>query len=166
MQKILIIGGNGSGKTTFAKKLAQKTRLPLVHLDKLYWKDNWQHVTQEEFDSLLLPELEKDNWIIDGNMKRTLPLRLNYCDTVIIFDFPRALCLRGAIKRSISNYGKSRDDMGGYCPEKISVDFYKRIWKENKLMLQNFYHIVSQRENINVIIFKNRKQAKKFLLTL
>ena len=79
MQKILIIGGNGSGKTTFAKKLAQKTRLPLVHLDKLYWKDNWQHVTQEEFDSLLLPELEKDNWIIDGNMKRTLPLRLNSC---------------------------------------------------------------------------------------
>lgn len=166
MQKILIIGGNGSGKTTFAKKLSSKTRLPLVHLDKLYWKDNWQHATQEEFDSLLLAELEKNSWIVDGNMKRTLPLRLKYCDTVIIFDFSRALCLWGAIKRCISNYGKSRDDMGGHCPEKISLDFYKRIWKENKSMIQNFYHVVSQREDINVIIFKNRKQAKKFLLTL
>lgn len=85
MQKILIIGGNGSGKTTFAKKLSSKTRLPLVHLDKLYWKDNWQHATQEEFDRLLLPELEKDNWIIDGNMKRTLPLRLNSYSPIIDF---------------------------------------------------------------------------------
>ena len=132
MHKILIIGGNGSGKTTFAKKLAQKTRLPLVHLDKLYWKDNWQHVTQEEFDSLLLPELKKNSWIIDGNMKRTLPLRLKYCDTVIIFDFPRALCLWGAIKRCISNYGKSRDDMGDIVPKKYHLIFIKEYGKKIK----------------------------------
>ena len=38
MERILIIGGNGAGKTTFAKALAEKTQLPLVHLDALYWR--------------------------------------------------------------------------------------------------------------------------------
>lgn len=50
-------------------------------------------------------------------MNRTIPLRLKYCDTVIYMDFSRTICVYGAIKRVVKNYGKSRLDMGGYCPE-------------------------------------------------
>ena len=82
MERILIIGGNGSGKTTFARSLAEKTRLPLVHLDSLYWKENWESVGREVFDARLEVELNKPRWILDGNMNRTLPHRLEYCDTV------------------------------------------------------------------------------------
>ncbi len=163
MKKILIIGGNGSGKTTFAKELSKKTKLPLIHLDSLYWRDNWEHVTPEEFDRQLLRELVKDEWIMDGNMKRTLPLRLKECDTVIIFDFPKIKCLWGAIKRTITNYGKSRDDMGGYCPEKFSPDFYKTIWCGNKKMMERFYDMVFEKKPANVIVFKSRKQIRDFL---
>ena len=163
MKKILIIGGNGSGKTTFAKELSKKTKLPLIHLDSLYWRDNWEHVTREEFDSQLLRELVKDEWIIDGNMKRTLPLRLKYCDTVIMFDFPRIRCLWGAIKRTATNYGKSRDDMGGYCPEKFSPDFYKSIWHGNRAMMKGFYSAVENEKTVEVVIFKCRNDAEKFL---
>lgn len=41
MKRILIIGNAGSGKTTFAKALAEKTHLPLIHLDKLFWCGEW-----------------------------------------------------------------------------------------------------------------------------
>lgn len=47
MEKILIIGGNGCGKTTLACQLAERLSLPLVHLDALYWGDNWQPVPEE-----------------------------------------------------------------------------------------------------------------------
>lgn len=163
MNKILIIGGNGSGKTTFARKLSRKLNLPLIHLDKIYWKDNWEHVTHEEFDKRLMPELLKDKWIIEGNMKRTLPLRLKYCDSVIIFDFPRWLCLWGAVKRSIVNYGKSRSDMGGNCPERLDFKFYKSIWKNNKNMIGFFYDEIKNNKDIELIVFKNRKDVKRFL---
>jgi adenylate kinase family enzyme len=79
----MIIGGNGSGKTTFSKILCDKLKLPLIHLDVLYWRDNWQTASQEEFDGLLMQELIKPKWIMDGNMSRTIPLRLKYCDTMI-----------------------------------------------------------------------------------
>ena len=115
MKRILIIGSAGAGKTTFARKLSLKLNLPLVHLDKLYWRDNWQHLSKDEFDPLLQKELEKSEWIIDGNFNRTIPHRLKYCDTVFFFDFHAIYCLWGITKRVVQNYGKIRDDMGGTC---------------------------------------------------
>lgn len=53
MQRILIIGNAGSGKSTFARQLAQKLKLPLVHLDQNYWQGNWEHLSREEFDAFL-----------------------------------------------------------------------------------------------------------------
>ena len=60
MKRVIIIGGNGSGKTTFAYKLAEQTKLPLVHTDSIYWRDNWESVSKHEFDEILQVELDKD----------------------------------------------------------------------------------------------------------
>lgn len=134
MSRILIVGGQGSGKTTFSKALAEKTKLPLIHLDKLYWTDNWTARSREEFDELLEKELHKPDWIIDGNFQRTLPHRLKYADTVIVFDFPRIKCIWGAFSRAVKNLGKSRSDMGGNCPERIDFKFYKTIWTKKTVL--------------------------------
>lgn len=166
MKRVLIIGNNASGKTTMAKILAEKLNLPLVHLDRLYWRDNWEHATNEEFDRLLKNELEKSEWIIDGNIKRTLPTRLKYCDTVIYLDFPSWFCVLNAIRRLIQNYGKSRSDVGGNCEEKLdwnAFQFIHSIWQFNRKNRQNFYDLLEQAKNVKVIFLKNRKQVKKFL---
>lgn len=66
MRKVIVIGCSGAGKTEFSRRLAEKTALPLVHLDKLYWRAGWRHVSAEEFDALHAAELEKPAWILDG----------------------------------------------------------------------------------------------------
>lgn len=163
MQRILIIGNAGSGKSTFAKALAQKTGLPLVHLDQLYWNGRWEHVSREEFDYLLQKELEKPQWIIDGNFNRTLPHRLQYCDHVFFFDMPTWLCLWGATKRVFTNYGKTRQDMGGCCPERFDKNklaLYKNVLSFNRQHRKDYYRLL---ENCNVTVFRNRKQVNDFL---
>ena len=99
MQRIMVIGCCGCGKTTLSRKLALKLNLPLVHLDVLNWRDNWNQVSHAEFDRLLLDEVKRNKWVIDGNYNRTIPMRLKYCDTIIYMDYPRLVCLFRAIKR-------------------------------------------------------------------
>lgn len=165
MKRILIIGNTGAGKTTFARELSQKLTLPLVHLDKLYWCGHWEHHNREDFDRLLQAELEKSEWIIDGNYNRTLPHRLKYCDTVFFFDFSPLACLWGITKRVIQNYGKTREDMGGECPEyfdKKKIELYKNLFKYNKNNRARYYEMLVNAD-VRVIVFKNRKDVKRYL---
>ena len=111
MKRILVIGGNGSGKSTFSKKLGEKTGLPVVHLDKIFWRGNWEYISREEFDVLLENELKKEEWIIDGNFERTLEERMKFCDTVFYFDFSTVQCLFGVTERVLKNYGKTREEV-------------------------------------------------------
>ncbi|MBC8531485.1 AAA family ATPase [Christensenellaceae bacterium NSJ-53] len=169
MERILIIGGNGCGKTTLARELSERLGLPLVHLDALYWRDNWKSVSEPEFDALLLEELRKPRWVIDGNIIRTLPLRLEYCDTVIYMDFSRVQCVCGAVKRLIRYYGKSRPDMGGYCPERLTkekFDFFRSIWRMDQRNREQFYDMLANRGDTQMVVLKNRGQVKNFLESL
>lgn len=166
MKRILIIGNVGSGKTTFARKLAGKTKLPLVHLDKLYWRGNWEHAGQEEFDGILQKELERSEWIMDGNFSRTLPHRIKYCDTVFYFDLPVAVCLAGITGRIFQNYGKTREDMGGSCPEyfdRHKISLYQGALTFNRRHRRDYYELLSKAEGVEVIVFRNRRQADRYL---
>lgn len=166
MKRILIIGNAGSGKTTFALELAEKTGLPLVHLDKLYWKGYWEHTAREEFDVVLQKELEKPEWIIDGNFNRTISHRLNYCDTVFYFDLPIITCLAGITKRTIRSYGKTRIDMGGDCPEyfdRQKLSLYRNVILFNKQHRREYEQLLSSMDGVEVIVFKSRRQVKKYL---
>ncbi len=169
MQRILIIGNAGSGKTTFAKALAEKTQLPLIHLDKLFWCGEWEHLSRDEFDSVLQDELEKPEWIIDGNFGRTIPHRLKYCDTVFYFDLPTITCLWGSTVRVVKNYGKTRNDMGGNCPEyfdKQKISLYKAILSFNRTHRKKYRKLLEEQKDKNIVIFKSRKQASEFLRNL
>lgn len=166
MKKILIIGNSGAGKTTFAHKLARKLNLPLVHLDKLYWHGEWQRLSNEDFDFLVQKELEKPEWIIDGNFNRTISHRMKYCDTIIFFDFNTISCLWGITKRLIKNYGKTRMDMGGNCIERFDSNktmLYRNVLNFNKNYRKDYYSLLNKAKDVKVVVFKNRKQIRRFL---
>ena len=107
MKRVLVIGSPGAGKSTFARNLRDKTGLPLYHLDNIWHKPDRTTISREEFDERLAAILAKDSWIIDGNYSRTLELRLQYCDTVFLLDYPLEVCLAGVSDR----IGKKRDDI-------------------------------------------------------
>ena len=99
MQKILVIGCPGAGKSTFARSLRDRTGLPLVYLDCLWHRPDGTHVTQEAFDGALQAQLARPQWIIDGNYLRTMEPRMAACDTIFLMDYPLEVCLAGAQSR-------------------------------------------------------------------
>ena len=166
MQRVVIIGCGGSGKSTLARAMGEKTGLPVVHLDKLFWKPGWVEMPKDEFDAILRREIAKDQWIMDGNFNRTIAERLARCDTVVYLDFSRVACLLGVLKRVLTTYGTVRPDMGEGCPERIDFEFLKWVWNYNRDKRERNYRLLNEASHAQTIILKNRRAVKQFLATL
>ena len=129
MRRVLVLGCPGAGKSTLARSLGEALSLPVVHLDKLWWKSGWANRTEVEFDALLDAVLLGEEWVIDGNYLRTLPRRLERCYAVVLLDYPRRVCLFRALRRILSWRGRTRPDMAADCPERLDGEFVRWIWE-------------------------------------
>lgn len=166
MERILIIGCGGAGKSTLARQLGEKLNLPVVHLDSIFWLPGWVEMEKDEFDARIRTEMAKETWILDGNYNRTLPERIARCDTIIYLDFSRTACLYGIFKRLLTNIGKTRPDMGAGCKEKVDLDFVKWVWNFNKHKREKYYRLLNEAEGVETIVLKNRRMVKRFLQEL
>lgn len=166
MERIVIIGCGGAGKSTLARQLGEKLNIPVVHLDKLFWNPGWVEKSKEKFDDLHEQELAKEKWIMDGNFNRTMPQRIARCDTVIYLDFSRFACLLGVVKRVLTTYGTVRPDMGEGCPERIDFEFLKWVWGYNKNKRERNYKLLNEAQHAETIVLKNRRMVRKFLAQL
>lgn len=159
MKKIMVIGSPGAGKSTFARKLQEKTNFPLYYLDMLWHKADKTNVSREEFDAHLGEILQKDAWIIDGNYQRTLKLRLQSCDTVFLLDFPPETCLAGVKSR----IGKPREDMP-WIETEFDAEFKQWILDFPTNQLPQIYALLEEyKANKEIIVFKSRKAADAYL---
>lgn len=159
MKKIIVIGCPGSGKTTFCKKLAQKTNLPLFHLDSIWHKSDKSTLTKEEFDKIHGELLSKESWIIDGNYSRTLAQRVKACDTVILMDYSTEVCIQGITQR----VGAFRSEMP-WQEKEVDKEFYNYVLNFKTQKMPIVYDIVNQNiASKRLIIFTDRAQADEFL---
>lgn len=161
-RKICVLGNSGSGKSTLARQLAEVTNLPLIHLDKLFWRPGWIEASQEEFDSALAKVLESDRWIIDGNYKKTLKLRLEKTDLVIMFDYSPLFCLWRAIRRSWKE--KVRPDMAEGCRERFDFSFYWYILNYNRRVRPQMVEMLQNNHgNFDICFIKSERDLYRLL---
>ena len=126
---MLVIGSGGAGKSTLARRLAARTGLPLVHLDRLYWRRGWQATPHDEWTAVIDGLLAGPRWILDGNYGGTLDRRVAAADTVVLLDYPRFLCLWRATRRWLRHRGRTRADMAVGCDERLTLEFVRWIWQ-------------------------------------
>ena len=161
MNKIIVIGCPGSGKTTFSEKLRNKTGLPLFYLDAIWHKPDRTHISREEYDARLAEILELESWIIDGNYSRTMEQRIISCDTVVLFDLSTEDCLYGAISR----LGKERYDMP-WIDKELDPGLEREIKEFPFKNLPSIYALLEKYSNKNIIIFKSREEADRFIFEI
>lgn len=127
MQRVIVIGPCGAGKSTAAVQLGRLLGLPVHHLDRLHWREGWVESSREELEGTLTPILAGERWLIDGNYGGTMPARIERADTVVYLDYPTWLCLWRAFRRVLRHRGRTRPDMAPGCPERFDAEFFHYI---------------------------------------
>lgn len=167
MRKVLVIGSGGSGKSTLAQQLGERTGLPVIHLDSLFWRAGWQEPPRDEWAARVDELVRGDGWIMDGNYGGTLERRLAVCDTVIFLDLPRALCLWRIISRGLRYRGRTRPDMAEGCNEQLTWEFVRWVWGYPRTRRPGVLKKLGElSEGQKVYVLRSRREVRRFLESL
>lgn len=161
--KIAVVGVSASGKSIFARRLAAKIHLPLIHTDTIMWRPGWEYVGDAETVKKLQEESTSDQWIIEGFIeKAAFNVVLGRADTIVYLDYSRHIPAFRYIKRWIKHRNDPRPELEG-CPEKFSFEFLKRVWDRKEVYrLNKFLQTMPDPEK--VMRLKSPREAESFLL--
>ena len=132
MQRIMILGSGGAGKSTLARHIGHALNIPVTHIDQLFWEPHWSAVDRETLIARQQPTIAQPQWIMDGNYTSTIDIRLAHADTIIVLNMPRWLCFYRVLARRITYHNQTRPDMGVDCPERLTWEFLRFIWNYPK----------------------------------
>jgi adenylate kinase family enzyme len=164
MRRVTIIGSGGAGKSTLARELGDITGLPVIHLDREFWRPGWTETPKADWKERVDELAKGDEWIIDGNFGGTMEIRLASADTAVFLDFPRMICTYRAIKRAVTYRNRTRPDMGSGCNEKFDLEFLRWIWQfPDKTVPTIEARLAKLRPNVKLIRLHSPKEVESFL---
>jgi adenylate kinase family enzyme len=160
--KILIVGVSASGKSIFARKIFDKTGLPVFFMDAMMWKAGWNYVGDEETAKKLEEASREKKWIIEGYItKEARNFVFERADTIIYLDYSPVVCVWRYIKRWWKHRKYPRPELEG-SPDKFSFKFLKLVWTKGEAISLNKF--LSQVKDQNKIIkLKSPMDAENFL---
>lgn len=129
MRRILVVGSSGAGKSTVAGELARRLDLPVIHLDRHYWRPGWVAPTGDEFRAEVAALADRPAWVMDGNYASTLDLRLPRADLLVLCDPHRLRCLARVLRRRWAHRAAPRPDLPEGCPERVDLDLLRYVWR-------------------------------------
>ncbi len=158
MDRVMIIGPCGAGKSTLAHDLARRLDLPLIHMDQLNWRSGWIESEADDLRAAVFAAVAGERWLIDGTYGGTMAPRVERADTIVYLDFPVLLCAWRVLKRIVTWRGRPRPDMPEGCPERFDAAFmwYVLRWNSGPRLrlearLEGHHHKVIRLESPNAL---------------
>ena len=165
MDRIAIVGCGGSGKSWLARSLGGRLGVTPVHLDGLYYDQNWKPLDKEQFAALQRDLVAAPRWIIDGNYASSLPIRLLAADTVIFLDLPAWICLCGVARRRMRYGGGQHKDIGVY--DRINWGVARYILGYRRRMAPRVRKLIADHGgNAEVVVLRSRRATRDYLIAV
>jgi adenylate kinase family enzyme len=149
MQRVLVLGRGGAGKTTFAGRLSSLTGLPLTELDQVVWQDGLRPLSRERWVEVQQRLSAGDRWILDGDLGPydVLLPRLRRADTIVVLDFSLARCVWRAARRGREN-----------------ADFWRWVWSYRRRSLPSVLAAIgSENPTAQVHVLRSPRAADRLL---
>lgn len=112
MDRLLIAGISGSGKTTVAVEVSALLGLPRFELDALHHGPGW--VKRQDFESDVDSFSAGSRWVTEDQYHTALgDLLWQRADTVVWLDLPRRTVMQRVVRRSVSRAVTRRELWNG-----------------------------------------------------
>ena len=165
MNRIMVIGNAGGGKSTLCRNLSVTLGLPCHSIDDLQWKPGWVATPDAEYDAAHSDVIAGDHWLIDGYGPWSSVLaRLEHCDTVILIDHPIRVHFWWALKRQIASLlGQRRDGAKG-CPMwPVTVRLFRMMWHLHRVMRPRLIEAIYARaDQVLIVHVRSPKELRSF----
>lgn len=170
MQRILVIGTTGSGKTTLARALA--TRLELPHGEQDAWNHlpGWQEAPREQFRAQVAAFTARPAWVMDGNYSKARDLGWARADTLVWLDYPGQVVFFRLLTRTLRRCVR-REELWNGNRERLHVQFtrsgilawfFRTHWKRRRdtpRQIADFPHL-------RVVRLRTPREAARWLASL
>jgi adenylate kinase family enzyme len=165
LKRIMIIGRPGSGKSTFAIDLHKKLNIPLFHLDKHFFIENWEQRDYQAFLSIQQSFVDEPRWIIDGNSTKSYEMRYSQADICLYFNFPRYLCYWRVFKR-LFHKNPHIDDRALNCQETVRWSLLTYMWSFEKRVSNLLADLKTKYPHVQFVELQCDKDILQFMRTL
>ena len=171
LKRVAVVGTSGSGKTTFAKNLAQILNVKHIELDAINWLPDWVERPHAEFIELVKAELASDSWVLDGNYSRTREAVWKRATAIVWLNYSFPLTFYRAFNRTTRRifnkeilYSGNRETFGKAFMSKDSILLW--VLSSYRGKRRNYSKLLRQDKNDEkeIFIFQNPKQTERFLL--
>jgi adenylate kinase family enzyme len=172
MDRINVTGTSCSGKTTLARRLAERLGLPRIELDALFWGPGWMPVPVDTFRSRVADAAAGDRWVIDGGYSTIRDLTWARADTVVWLDYPMRTVLRRWARRTLARL-RSREE---FWPGTGNRERLSHILRRDSLLwwIVSTHHRrrrttaaeLSERPDLNVIWLGSPAETERWLASL
>ncbi|SON52915.1 shikimate kinase [Vibrio tapetis] len=160
MKRINIVGTSGSGKSTLGRALAKRLNAPFYEMDALYWRSNWQGVSDDVLFSDLKAITAQSSWVLDGNYNRTVPIKWAHVDTVIWVDYSFIRTLYQATKRALIRVTNKTE----LWPGTGNTESFRRTFmSKESVLLWMINHHSSNRQRYQKMMASDEYQHIRFI---
>lgn len=170
VDRVLVYGVTGSGKTTLAGRLGELTGLPWHEVDALTWEPGWRQVPEAEQHRRVRALIAGDRWILDSGYGSMLPFLLPRTELVVGLDYGRSRTFWWLVRRTFSRIRDQQEICNG------NTESLRQLLGRNSILRWHLTSYARKRERMaawsndpeapDIVRFRHPRETDAWLLRL